>query len=64
MAVKLVVDSTSYIPEDIKKQYDISTISLNFIFGDESVREVDIDNSTFYKEMDEKAKYQLHHSQA
>lgn len=54
MAVKLVVDSTSYIPEDIKKQYDISTISLNFIFGDESVREVDIDNSTFYKEMDEK----------
>lgn len=54
MAVKVVVDSTSYIPEDIKEKYDISIISLNFIFGDKSVREVDIDNETFYKEMDER----------
>lgn len=54
MGIKIVTDSTSYIPQDIKEEYDIRITSLNFVFGKESVREVDIDNSTFYKEMEEK----------
>lgn len=54
MGVKIVTDSTSYIPDNIKEEYDITVTSLNFIFGKDSVREMDIDNSTFYKEMEQK----------
>lgn len=53
MAIKIVTDSTSYIPKKYIEQYDISIVSLNIILNGKSRREVEVDNSTFYKEMDE-----------
>lgn len=34
MAVKIVTDSTSYIPKELIKKYDISIVSLSVFFGD------------------------------
>ena len=53
MGVKLVTDSTSYISEEMRKEYDISVVSLNVILNGKSYREVDLDNEEFYKAMDE-----------
>lgn len=53
MAIKIVTDSTSYIPEELIKKYDISIVSLSISFGNESFMEVDVDNDTFYKKLDE-----------
>lgn len=52
MAVKIVTDSTSYISKDEAKSLDISIVSLNVVLNGQSFREVDLDNNTFYKEMD------------
>lgn len=49
--IKLVTDSTSYIPKDELLNYDISVVSLNVILNGWSQRELDIDNETFYAEM-------------
>jgi DegV family protein with EDD domain len=54
MGVKVLTDSTSYIGEDTESQLDISIVSLNVIFGSESLRERDIDNENFYKMMAER----------
>lgn len=51
MAIKVVTDSTSYIPGHLLEKYQISVISLNVIFGTETLRESDLDNSTFYTKM-------------
>lgn len=51
MSIKVVTDSTSYIPEELLKKYDISVISLNVIINDKSVRELDLSNAYFYQEM-------------
>ena len=53
MAIKIVTDSTSYIPEEFINKYDISVVSLNVIMNGESIREVDLDNETFYSKMEE-----------
>ncbi|MCY6369087.1 DegV family protein [Clostridium ganghwense] len=53
MAVKIVTDSTSYIPKELIKKYDISIVSLSVSFGNENFRETDIDNESFYKKMDD-----------
>ena len=53
MAIKIVTDSTSYIPEEFINNYDISVVSLNVIMNGESIREVDLDNETFYSKMEE-----------
>lgn len=52
MAIKIVTDSTSYIPEEFINKYDISVVSLNVIMNGESIREVDLDNETFYSKME------------
>lgn len=54
MAVKILTDSTSYLSQDIRNELDIRTVSLNLSFGNESIREMDIDNESFYKMMAEK----------
>lgn len=54
MAVKVLTDSTSYIHKKIREELDIRVVSLNVKFEDEGFKEVDIDNDTFYKKMDEK----------
>ena len=53
MAIKIVTDSTSYIPEEFINKYDISVVSLNVIMNGESIIEVDLDNETFYSKMEE-----------
>ena len=53
MAIKIVTDSTSYIPEEFINKDDISVVSLNVIMNGESIREVDLDNETFYSKMEE-----------
>ena len=53
MAIKIVTDSTSYIPEEFINKYDISVVSLNVIMNGESIRVVDLDNETFYSKMEE-----------
>lgn len=51
MVVQILTDSTSYLSEDIKQELNIRLVSLSLSFGDDSVREVDIDNNRFYKMM-------------
>lgn len=54
MAVKILTDSTSYINDDIRKQLDIRRVSLNISFYDESMKETDISNVSFYNKMKQK----------
>lgn len=51
MAIKIITDSTSYIPTEYIEKYGISVVSLNVYMDDKSTRELDIDNKFFYKEM-------------
>lgn len=51
MAIKIVTDSTSYIPKEYIDKYGIKIISLNVLMNGISRREVDIDNKYFYDEM-------------
>lgn len=52
MGIKIVTDSTSYIPQEYIDKYDISIVSLNVFMSNKSTRELDIDNQCFYKEME------------
>lgn len=51
MTVQILTDSTSYLSETIRKELNIRMVSLNISFGDISMREMDIDNETFYEMM-------------
>jgi len=51
MALKIITDSTSYIPEKLIKKYDIEILSLNILMNGESKRELDWKNEDFYLEM-------------
>lgn len=48
MAIKIVTDSTSYIPQEFIDKYDIKIVSLNVIMDGKSQREVDVDAKEFY----------------
>lgn len=52
MAIKIITDSTSYIPSEYIEKYDIKIVSLNVFMDSESFRELDLDNKTFYTKMD------------
>lgn len=54
MAVKILTDSTSYITEEVLKELDIRRVSLSVKFEDESFKEVEIDNNSFYEKMEAK----------
>lgn len=51
MAIKIVTDSTSYLPEDLCSTYDISVVSLNVILDGVSIREQELSNDYFYNQM-------------
>lgn len=51
MAVQILTDSTSYLGDFYQNEFDIKIVSLNLSFGTESMREIDIDNETFYPMM-------------
>ncbi len=48
--VKIVTDSTCYLPDEVIKKYDIKVVPLYVRFGDKAYREhVDISNEEYYK---------------
>ncbi len=49
MSIKIVTDSTSYIPEELIVKYNISLVSLNIIFENKTYRELDMNWLEFYK---------------
>lgn len=52
MKIAVVVDSTSYLPKGLKEKYDIRTIPLNVLMGDQVYREdEDITNEEFFGQM-------------
>ena len=44
MAIKIVTDSTSYIPKKYLEKYDISVVSLNILLKNTNRRETSNDN--------------------
>lgn len=52
MSIRIITDSTSYIPQSVCKENNISVISLNVIMNGKSSREIDLKNEEFYDEMD------------
>ncbi|QNO14232.1 DegV family protein [Alkalicella caledoniensis] len=52
MSVKIVTDSTSYLPAHLRDKYDIKVISLGVSFGEEVFKEEEMENSEFYVKMD------------
>ena len=50
--IKMITDSTSYIPEEWLKLYDIDVIPLSVILGEESFVETEISNEDFYTKLD------------
>lgn len=56
MTIKIITDSTAYIPKHIQTELDIQVVSLNIIIEGKSEREVEVNLDTFYshlKELDE-----------
>jgi DegV family protein with EDD domain len=52
MALKIVTDSTSDLPESIIKELDISVVPLKVLFGEEVYRDgIDLSNAEFYAKM-------------
>ena len=51
MTIKIVTDSTSYIPQPLLDQYQISVVSLGVAFGTETFPEIEINNDAFYQKM-------------
>lgn len=54
MAVKVVCDSTGYVPDELLAAYDIQRVSLSVVWGDKAARETEItDLDGFYGELRE-----------
>ena len=51
MSIRILADSTCYLPKEYIHKYNISIVSLNVILNDKNYRETDIDNHWFYTEM-------------
>lgn len=50
--IKLITDSTSYMPKDMIEKYDIDVIPLSVILGAEVITETEISNEQFYTKLD------------
>lgn len=57
MPVRIVTDSTSYIPTELADGLGIRSVSLYVTFGGVTAREVDIDVETFYRRMRETGEF-------
>ena len=51
MSIKIICDSTAYIPGKLLEKFDITVVSLNILIQDKSYREVDIDQEFFYEKL-------------
>lgn len=56
MNIQVITDSTSYISKAVAEELGIRVIPLSFTFGEEYIRETEIDNEDFYKLMEEKGR--------
>lgn len=56
MAVKIITDSTSYIPKNLIDEYDIGVVSLSVVFEDEVFEEGSISNFDFFAKFSESTK--------
>lgn len=52
MAVKVIVDSTSYIPKSILDEYNITVLPLSVVFEDGEIKETEITNEEFYHKLE------------
>ncbi len=53
MSIKIVTDSTAYIPAALLKKLDISVLSLSVSFGDEIYKETEITNEFYFDKLDQ-----------
>lgn len=54
MGVRIITDSTSYLPADEVQRYGITVVSLNVTFADgTTMRELDMDDAWFYQRLNE-----------
>lgn len=51
MGIKIVTDSTSYIPKEFIEKYDITVVSLGIVMEGKGQKEVEIDNDEFYEKL-------------
>lgn len=51
MSVRVVTDSTAYIPRDTAEELRIAVVSLGVVFDDEAYRELDLSDAWFYARM-------------
>ncbi len=51
MSIKIIADSTCYLPKEYIDKYKISIASLNVLLNGNSYREIDLSNEWFYNEM-------------
>lgn len=53
MSIRIVADSTCYLPKEYINTYNISIVPLNVLIDDISYKETDLSNEWFYNEMAE-----------
>ena len=51
MSIKIIADSTCYLPQEYIDKYKVSIASLNVLINGNSYRETDLSNDWFYNEM-------------
>ena len=51
MSIKIIADSTCYLPQEYINKYKVSIASLNVLINGKSYREIDLANDWFYNEM-------------
>ena len=52
MSIKIITDSTSYIPKELIEKYDITLVSLGVVINNVANKEVEIQNNEFYKTLE------------
>lgn len=52
MGIKIITDSTSYIPKELIEKYDITVVSLDVVINNVGNKEVGIENDEFYKTLE------------
>jgi len=51
--IRIVTDSSAYLPSDLVKQYAVRVVPLHVLFGQTSYREgVDLSNEEFYRNVE------------
>ncbi|WP_195989600.1 DegV family protein [Clostridium sp. D53t1_180928_C8] len=55
MSVKIIADSTCYLPQEYIDKYKVAIVSLNVLLNGTSYRETDLSNDWFYNEMSKSA---------